>query len=348
MKTATASKPGKTSEKHTKVSSLTGISAKKETATPVSSKGTNGSVSSKSKDIKAKGMNNMSRTIAKSANGKTMGNETKSKSDSVSSKATVPLKDSAKNPLPKDTKASVSAPKTSSNIKDTKAENGAANSTKTSERTSSPTSAPKEPRPATNRPPRRIDEPKKDVTSEFLTFFIDELKDVYWAEQALIDAIVGMRDKASSPKLIDALSHHLSETNGQIVRLEKIFRILGEEPESKTCKAMQGLIDEANDIMNEIEDDLIRDAGIILASQKVEHYEIATYGTLVAFAKVMGRAEVVSLLEQTLQEEKGADAKLTLVAESFVNNRAVTESESTTGEDDGYFSFVRKWISDHF
>jgi ferritin-like metal-binding protein YciE len=153
--------------------------------------------------------------------------------------------------------------------------------------------------------------------------FVDELKDIYWAEKALTKALPKLIKNASSDELIEALTTHLDETVEQVARLEKTFASLGEKSQSKKCEAMEGLIKEAEDIMQDTKKGMVRDAGIILAAQKVEHYEIATYGTLCSFAKTLGEDEALSLLQETLNEEKDADEKLSEIAESFTNVEAV-------------------------
>jgi ferritin-like metal-binding protein YciE len=152
--------------------------------------------------------------------------------------------------------------------------------------------------------------------------FEDELKDIYWAEKALTKAIPRMAKNATSEELVNALNDHLEVTKGHVERLEESFKILGKAARAKKCEAMAGLVKEAEEIMEDTEEGVVRDAGIISAGQKVEHYEIATYGTLVAFAKTLGEAEVSSLLQQTLDEEKEADQKLSEIAESSINVEA--------------------------
>jgi ferritin-like metal-binding protein YciE len=152
--------------------------------------------------------------------------------------------------------------------------------------------------------------------------FEDELKDIYWAEKALTKAIPKMVKNATTEELIDALNEHLEVTKGHVERLEESFKILGKAARAKKCEAMAGLIKEAEEIMEDTEEGVVRDAGIISAGQKVEHYEIATYGTLCAFAKTLGEDQVESLLHQTLDEEKEADQKLTQIAESSINVEA--------------------------
>jgi len=165
-----------------------------------------------------------------------------------------------------------------------------------------------------------------DVADGLRELFVDELKDIYWAEKALTEAIPKMIDNATSNDLIQALTKHLGETENQVSRLESVFNSIGEEVESKKCEATAGLIKEAEQIMESTERGVVRDAGIISAAQKVEHYEIATYGTLRTFAKTLGEHEAASLLQQTLDEEKGADEKLTDIAEAHINAEAAEMS----------------------
>ncbi|MCD8262260.1 MAG: ferritin-like domain-containing protein [Bacteroides sp.] len=156
--------------------------------------------------------------------------------------------------------------------------------------------------------------------SEFHEFFIDELKDIYWAEQHLAKALPKMQEAATSVQVSAAFEKHTIETNEHIALVEQVFRLLGEEPESKKCDAMEGLIDEAESIIKDTDrDSFIRDAGLILAAQNVEHYEIATYGTLRVFARYLDNQQVVELLEQILNNEKFTDVSLTKIAEGFVN-----------------------------
>jgi ferritin-like metal-binding protein YciE len=155
--------------------------------------------------------------------------------------------------------------------------------------------------------------------------FEDSLKGIYWAEAALVKAIPKMVKKATSEELIEALDSHLEETKEQVTRLEKVFSLLGKKAQSEKCEAMEGLLKEATSIMDECEEGSMRDAGIISAAQKVEHYEIASYGTLRQFAETLGLTEVAELLEMTLQEEKNADLKLSDVAMEAVNIEASEE-----------------------
>ena len=158
--------------------------------------------------------------------------------------------------------------------------------------------------------------------------FEEELKAMYWAEQKLVDTgIPGMIENASSPNLKSALNAHLTETKTHVSRIEQIFRMMGQDAETTKCEAMAGLIDGAEDIMDDIDEGPARDAGIITAAQKVEHYEIATYGSLRNFAETLGLTEVASLLNKTLDEEKEADQKLNQIAVSEVNQEALAEVE---------------------
>lgn len=162
--------------------------------------------------------------------------------------------------------------------------------------------------------------------SKFHQLFLKELKDIYWAEKHLVKALPKMSKAATSPKLADAIENHLKETVNQVQRLENVFELLGEKAQAKKCDAMEGLISEAEDILSDTkEDTMVRDAGIIIASQKVEHYEIASYGSLVALAKKMGHDEVAKLLEETLNEEKKTDQLLTKLADKEVNEKASQE-----------------------
>ena len=164
--------------------------------------------------------------------------------------------------------------------------------------------------------------------------FEDSLKDIYWAEKALVKALPKMTKNATSPELVNALTEHLDVTKQQVSRLEEIFSMLGKPARAKKCEAMEGLLKEGEGIMEETEVGVVRDAGIIAAGQKVEHYEIATYGTLCAFAKILGEDEVAELLQQSLAEEKDADTTLTQVAETSVNIDAAAEDDEEDEEDE--------------
>jgi len=162
--------------------------------------------------------------------------------------------------------------------------------------------------------------------SEFHEFFIDELKDIYWAEKHLVKALPKMQKAATSPELAAAFEKHTQETQTHIDTLEQVFELLGEKAAAKKCDAMAGLIEEANGVIEDTEaGTMVRDAGLILAAQKVEHYEIATYGTLRVFAANMGHTDVEELLSQTLENEKATDVALTEAAEGFINEQAAAE-----------------------
>jgi ferritin-like metal-binding protein YciE len=172
-----------------------------------------------------------------------------------------------------------------------------------------------------------ITKPKSNAASGLTELFEDGLKDIYWAEKALMKVIPLMAKNATSPELIDALNHHLIETEEQVSRLEQVFDSIGKKATAKKCDAMEGLIEEGKSILEETEPGVVRDAGIISATQKIEHYEIATYGTLRQFAENLGLTDAAALLELTLDEEKDADKKLTDVAVSAINVEAAEEDE---------------------
>lgn len=159
-------------------------------------------------------------------------------------------------------------------------------------------------------------------------FLYESLKDIYWAEKHLTKALPKMKKAATSEELKAAIEEHLEVTEGHISRLEQVFEILGKKAQAKKCEAMEGLTKEAESIIEETDaGTATRDVGIILAAQKVEHYEIATYGGLAQLAKTMGLDEAHELLGQTLQEEKEADETLTSIAENDINFQAEEEGE---------------------
>jgi len=151
--------------------------------------------------------------------------------------------------------------------------------------------------------------------------FIDELKDLYSAEKQITKALPKMAKAASSTELRTALEKHLEETKGHVERLEKIFETLGKKGTGKTCEGMKGVLEEGSEVVGDVAKGPVRDAGIIAAAQRVEHYEMAGYGSVRSFAKLLGKPEIMSLLEQTLSEEKAADEKLTQVSK-VVNQEA--------------------------
>lgn len=166
----------------------------------------------------------------------------------------------------------------------------------------------------------------KKSGEEFREFFIDELKDILWAEKALLKALPKMKKAATGKELAASFDTHLSETESQISTLEQVFELMGEKPKTKKCDAMEGLISETDSIISDTDKGTaIRDAGLILAAQKVEHYEIATYGTLAAFADAMNETKVAKLLRSILKDEKDSDKKLTALALESVNEEASEE-----------------------
>jgi ferritin-like metal-binding protein YciE len=156
---------------------------------------------------------------------------------------------------------------------------------------------------------------------------IEELRDVYSAEQQLLKALPRMAKAAQSERLKEVFERHLEETEQQVERLERAFEVLGETPKAKKCKAMEGLIEEGKEMMERHKESAMADAALIAAAQKIEHYEIATYGTICTWCDLMGLDEASDLLKETLDEEKTADETLTEVAESEINVEAVSEKE---------------------
>lgn len=164
-------------------------------------------------------------------------------------------------------------------------------------------------------------------------FFVDTIKDIYWAEKHLTKALPKMQEAATTEELKSAIQEHLVQTEEHVSRLEQVFGILGEKPQAKKCDAMEGLVKEGETVIEETEEgSLTRDVGIIASAQKVEHYEIATYGTLVQLAMTMGQAEIAEILSMTLDEEKQTDANLTAIAENNINYEAEEEGGETEEE----------------
>jgi ferritin-like metal-binding protein YciE len=160
-------------------------------------------------------------------------------------------------------------------------------------------------------------------------FMIDSLKDMYWAEKHLTKALPKLQKAATSEELKQALQDHLTVTEEQVARLEQVFELMGKRAQAKKCEAMEGLSKEADTMVEETEaGTMTRDAAIIIACQKVEHYEIASYGGLAQLASTMGLMEVKELLGQTLAEEKEADEMLTSIAENEINYQAEEEGEA--------------------
>lgn len=163
--------------------------------------------------------------------------------------------------------------------------------------------------------------------------FVDEVRDTYDAERQLTKALPKMAKAATSPELKAAFTSHLEETNGQIERLVQVFELLDEKVRGKRCDGMAGIIEEGSSVMEEDFDDATMDACLIASGQRAEHYEMAAYGTLVAWANALGHAEVAALLQETLDEEKAADEKLSGLAESGVNEAAAAGEEGEVGEE---------------
>ncbi|MBV9303246.1 MAG: ferritin-like domain-containing protein [Acidobacteriaceae bacterium] len=171
-------------------------------------------------------------------------------------------------------------------------------------------------------------------STEFNSFedlFVNQLEDLYDAEQRLTQALPKMAEAASSSQLQQAFQQHLAETEGHVSRLETIFRQLGTDPKRETCQAMKGLISEGEEMVDAKGDSSIKDAALIAAAQRVEHYEISGYGTARSFARRLGLNEAANLLQQTLQEEKAADEKLNQIAEGSINLQASATSGATVG-----------------
>ena len=165
------------------------------------------------------------------------------------------------------------------------------------------------------------------ATSTFHDAFIDELRDTYDAERQLTKALAKLAKAATSPDLREAFETHLEETKGQIERLEEVFEGLEEKVRGKHCEGIAGIIEEGKALMEEDFDDATLDAGLIAAGQRAEHYEIAAYGTLVAWAKTMGHTDAAALLQENLDEEKAANAKLSELAEGGINQGAADAAE---------------------
>ncbi len=181
--------------------------------------------------------------------------------------------------------------------------------------------------------PKKAEKPDSQAAQDLRELFEDELKDIYWAEKALSKALPKMAKNATSEDLAECLTDHLEETKGHITRLEQVFELLGKKAQAKKCDAMAGLIEEGQGIMEDTAEGAVRDAGIISAAQKSEHYEIATYGTLAVFAELLGENEAAELLRATLEEEKTADSKLTEIAMNGINLEA-KEEEGDEEEDE--------------
>jgi ferritin-like metal-binding protein YciE len=152
--------------------------------------------------------------------------------------------------------------------------------------------------------------------------FVHTLRDIYYAERQILQVLPDMAEKASDPQLKQAFQIHLAETRNQVTRLDQVFRLHAQEPSGVDCPAIDGIIEEADDIVGEVDNPSVLDAALIAAAQAVEHYEITRYGTLIAWARELGRNDCAQLLQLNLEEEKGADKTLTAMAESRVNRQA--------------------------
>ncbi len=158
--------------------------------------------------------------------------------------------------------------------------------------------------------------------------FYEQLQDIYWAEKELVKNLKEMEEAATSDQLKEAFKMHRTETEGHVSRLENVFESIGQKAKAKTCEAMEGLSDEAKELIKDTEEgSMVRDVALISAAQKVEHYEIASYGTLAAIAGILGHSEAKKILHETLEEEKKCDDTLTSIAEEFVNESALQETE---------------------
>jgi ferritin-like metal-binding protein YciE len=152
--------------------------------------------------------------------------------------------------------------------------------------------------------------------------FVHTLRDIYYAEKQIVKSLPEMIDKANNQQLKQGFQTHLRESENHVKRLEQIFQLLGKQAQGVDCPAIDGIIEEAEDVAGEVQDKTVLDAALIAAAQAVEHYEMTRYGTLIAWAKQMGRNDAVTLLNQTLEEEKATDKKLTQMAEANINRRA--------------------------
>ena len=152
--------------------------------------------------------------------------------------------------------------------------------------------------------------------------FVHTLRDIYYAEKQIVQALPEMIEKSTDPQLKQGFQSHLRETENHVKRLERVFQLQGMDPKGVDCPAIDGIIDEANEVAGEVEDKNVLDAALIAAAQAVEHYEITRYGSLIAWAKQLGRQDCATLLQQNLDEEKAADKKLTAMAENSVNRKA--------------------------
>lgn len=171
-----------------------------------------------------------------------------------------------------------------------------------------------------------VSQPNEETQSALMELFVDSIKDIYWAEKHLTKALPKLEKAATSEELKEAFQNHLAQTEEQVGRLEQVFELLEETARGKKCEAMEGLVKEAQTVIEDTDEGTAtRDVGLIMAAQKVEHYEIASYGSLAQLAKTLGRDDISELLEETLAEEKETDELLTGIAESGINYEAEAE-----------------------
>jgi len=188
---------------------------------------------------------------------------------------------------------------------------------------------------STARKSKNAEATSQNENSQLEKFFVDALKDIYWAEKHLTKALPKMQKAATSEELQQAIEEHLNQTKEHVNRLEQVFDQLGEKAQAKKCEAMEGLTKEGDSVVEETEDGTsTRDVGIIVSAQKVEHYEISAYGSLITLAKTMGQDEIADILSQTLEEEKEADQLLAQIAENSINWQAEEEGEESEEEEE--------------
>lgn len=183
-------------------------------------------------------------------------------------------------------------------------------------------------KPAATKSKRSNGHATAELNSQLEKFFTDALKDIYWAEKHLVKELPKMSKAATTQELKDAIDEHLAQTEEHVVRLEKVFEMMDKKAQAKKCDGMEGLFKEGQSVLEETDaGSMTRDVGIIMAAQKVEHYEISTYGTLVSLAITMGKTDVAELLNSTLEEEKETDSLLSEIAENNINWEAEQEPE---------------------
>ena len=187
--------------------------------------------------------------------------------------------------------------------------------------------------PKTNSLPAKSKKPQTKTAgakgnSKLEEFFTDALKDIYWAEKHLTKALPKMKKAATTEELKSAIEQHIAQTEEHVSRLEQVFELMGKKAQAKKCDAMEGLVKEGESVVEETEEGtMTRDVGIIIAAQKVEHYEIASYGSLCAFANTLGLNDAADILREILEEEKNADKTLSQIAEASINQEALTGEE---------------------